>query len=820
MKLRRVYLIALLAALCGLLPARGSAAQSIGNIVRMSVSAGFDGRFQVREWLPITIRIANDGPPIEGELRIRPDAALQLNAAGYATPISLPTQSSKQVFLYAALNNYNAVIQIDLVAPDGAVIQSASAPLTQLSATDILIGVLSEAPGGVLDLSASRSGSGVAQAALALDELPPFAQALQSLDILYFNDIDTGKLLLDRRHAVEDWVLAGGHLVVGGGPNWQKTAAAFPTLLPFIPSGTGTLTNLNAVAAFAGYASDALAAASIPIAQGTLVPGARVLLEQEGNPLIIRRALGAGTVDYLAFDPGLEPIRGWGQRASLWTSLFSTLTTRPGWSRGVIDENSATRAITTTRGLRLPDVAQLVLFLFLYVVIIGPINYFVLRALRRLEWAWATIPLIILLTSVGAYLVGANLRGTLPTISRLQIVQQWPGEARSRVDGVTGVLAPRRGTYSVEAGEGVALRPLFQNAIDAIPVVEGARFSASRIAIDAGLSANFHSSAYTAALPLTGSARVTLVRENQISITGEVQNTSAVTLTDAVVLCVNTAVSVGTLEPGEKQSFNFTATLLDYAVPSLLNGGFDPVVLVSARPTSLRNSQTRDTSLAELLLAGGGQRRADNLADVALRRRQDAFAHAVASDAERGTGRGFAVYFAGWVANGPVVADARLPEGGFNTEDLTLYVATLQSQIAPPAGTLDLAPGQTIWTPLTRTTLRDYSPYSLYIIGGDSAAFQFNPHPAFALASVSSVSINVRRTANATQGIIALWDWQAGKWDDLATPSGNGYTFTSAADIARYTGPGAAVRVQVRAPGSAASYDRIDVSLSGIPATS
>ena len=52
--------------------------------------------------------------------------------------------------------------------------------------------------------------------------------------------------------------------------------------------------------------------------------------------------------------------------------------------------------------LALPSIEGLLLLLLGYIVLIGPINYLVLRRLDRREWAWVTMPLLVVGFTAGA----------------------------------------------------------------------------------------------------------------------------------------------------------------------------------------------------------------------------------------------------------------------------------------------------------------------------------------------------------------------------------------------------------------------------------
>ena len=53
-------LIALVMALAAFSPAQQT------DTLKLSVSAGFDGSFRENQWLPVYIRVSNDGEDVEG----------------------------------------------------------------------------------------------------------------------------------------------------------------------------------------------------------------------------------------------------------------------------------------------------------------------------------------------------------------------------------------------------------------------------------------------------------------------------------------------------------------------------------------------------------------------------------------------------------------------------------------------------------------------------------------------------------------------------------------------------------------------------------
>jgi hypothetical protein len=811
----------------------------------LSVEAGYDGYFRAGDWSPVRVNVTNNGPDVQGELRVFATDLFGAPADVYATPIDLPTRSSKQVFLYIPLNDLAQEIRVELVRDDQVLISVARTMRASRSG-DMLFALLTDTLRGGIDLTVVRTGVGeTRQANWRTENVPPRGVALRGLDALVLIDADTGALTVEQREAIADWVAGGGHLVVAGGPSWQKTRAGLSELLPLQPTGTTTLTSLPAVAAFAGRPADRLEAqgSAIVVAVGDVLPGASILIEESGLPILVRHAIGAGIVDYLTIDPGLEPIPAWTERNQFWFTLLTTSGQRPTWSRGITGTVQAQVAADYVSGLRLPDVFQLSAFLIVYVLLVGPVNYLFLRRLRRRELAWITIPLIVIGASALYYLTGFNLRGTQAIVNRLALVQVWPDGSRAQVDGVIGLLAPRRGTYDLQVQPGFALRVLTSEqfvrigATSGITVVETGQAAARSVLIDAGTTVAFATTGYINAAPLEGNATILLSEESPMSssaavpigiatevmpprITGQVRNTTGMTLHDAVALALGSATPIGTLAPGESRAFEI-ALRTDQAPPLWIG---DPSLIAATIPRSSRVGALRpDMTIRHILgdtyminrplFAGRGF---ETTPERQRLWRRQLFLQSVATDLDPSGGRGTDVFIAGWAEESPL--EVTLADTPFLQEDTTLYIYRLPVTVetVSDSGMAEVPSAYLSWTASEPSGRRDISPYDVRIQLTDSFTFRFTPMPLMALTDVAEIRLVTQagNSASIGRGAFALWDWRAGSWETVGiTPPLTRITN----DPARFIGPGGAVEVRVEAGASNTSlyYERIDIRLYG-----
>ncbi|MEP7289572.1 MAG: hypothetical protein ABI947_27805 [Chloroflexota bacterium] len=803
--------------------------------VKLNVEAGYDGYYRSDRWLPLLVTVSNSGPDIVGELRVTASGTPGLSAGSYTTSVEFPNGSNKELFLYITLAYGTTQVKVEL-ANDSGIIADETRPLKTLFPSDLLYAMITESPAGNVDLQSVRTGMGdVHQINWRIDNLPPNANALQSLDVMVLTDVDTGKFSAEQRQAISDWARSGGHLIVTGGPNWQKTQAGLTYLLPFTPTGNTTLTSLPSLANFAGHTGDKLEAPSgspIVLAQGTPTQAATILVQESGVPLLTRQKYGAGIVDYMALDPGLEPFPSWKNRNQFWLTVLTTTGQLPSWASGVVDTNAAQQAANLIKGVRLPDVFQLLRFLGLYILIIGPVNYLVLRWLKRPELAWVTIPIIIIATSVLAYLTGFSLRGTQATINRIALVQVWPGSDRAQVDGVIGVLAPRRAIYTITAQSGLTLRTMesVDNSggsvapTDSGPTIwQYPNYEVRDVPVDAGLMAVFASRGTMQATSIDGSATLEMpapdprrVNVTAPRVTGTVKNTTGLTLENAVVLVSGGSQSVGTLNPGDSVNFDFAASPAQgndfQSAPFSLGGG------AASRFAGGNGNGTQDMTVRDIMgmnylsnyyYGGYSFGYGDNNEQQEFRRRQ-AFLRAVTEDVDASGGRGDAVYLAGWTSTSPL--DVSLKGAAFVTEDSTLYIYRLPVTIKQTNDVVAVPLPFLTWIPTSDSVQRQLTPYGINLQPGDKIAFRYNPLPLLRLKEVTQLDIEVKATSYR-QGIISLWDWTESKWVDIGVNS----TLTNVSDPQRFLGPENAIQVQVEpAPGvSLLTFDRVDVLVNG-----
>jgi hypothetical protein len=408
------------------------------------------GHARVGAWMGITVEIRNAGPQVVGELRL--DAGSQ-GRTRYGMPVDLPTQSDKTFVLYAQPPQFGGQLEVKLVS-NGQSIATQKVAFTVHEAGQLIVGVIAEKPQNIvprIDLLPATTGQAAAIVQLTPAELPDRTEGWAGLDRLVWQDVDSSSLRTEQLDALRGWLAAGGRLVVAGGTAGIGALSGFPDdILPYRPTATVDV----APDSISGLLGEKPAgAADLPALAGELARG--TALATSGDRVIAAEAtFGSGAVTVLGFDPGTRWIADSPAVRSMWRRVLPPL------SNGALivgNDGQLVGAVGQQPALALPPIGGLLALLFGYILLIGPINYLVLRRLDRREWAWVTMPVLIAVFAVGAYAFGAALRGLDVIVNEVAIVRGAPDTTVGSAQVYLGVFSPSRGTYQIEVPGGALL---------------------------------------------------------------------------------------------------------------------------------------------------------------------------------------------------------------------------------------------------------------------------------------------------------------------------------------------------------------------------
>src|SRR5688500_17809695 len=357
------------------------------------------GHVRPGAWAAVNVLVTNNGPAVSGELRIRGPAQTQ---SRYGVEAELPTGAKQQFTLYAQTAVFGSRVNIELVDGDQ-VLQTQQVRIHSHDAYSPTAAVIAEHPERLLDAvtDAMRNvdqGVNPVVISLRIADLPARVEAWAAIDRLVWQDADASQLTDEQIEALRLWVGAGGELVVLGGTTDPGLLRSFNRdeiqLLPFSPTTTVEVQPADLATMLGTIPATA---AAIPAVVGTHDHGS-ILARSGDNVVAASAGYGRGSVTLVGFDPAIEWIASSTAGDVLWHRLLPQRTGPNGPALNplnIIDDSQIVYALQNLPSVDLPPIEQLLILLVAYIALIGPINYLILRRLDKREWAWVTIPALV-----------------------------------------------------------------------------------------------------------------------------------------------------------------------------------------------------------------------------------------------------------------------------------------------------------------------------------------------------------------------------------------------------------------------------------------
>jgi hypothetical protein len=298
-----------------------------------------------------------------------------------------------------------------------------------------------------------------------------------------------------RRKALAEWVRRGGRLVISVGRNDQMVESLLRgmplpevdqmRLVPFEVTGSVQRKTLRSVNIFAhdlgnwpvlgedsknGVEVATLALSPERKETSGLGIGVNVLLDEpplpgdkdsQTRPLLVESSCGLGRVLVITFDVDAAPFNEWKGQKDFWIRVRDLV--------GGINPNEIKKALNNVSGPDAPELKTefekyidtfddvpvvsfgwVAAFIFIYIIVVGPLDYFVLKKVfKRLELTWVTFPTVVLTISVGAYFIAYALKGEDLRVNKVDLVEIDLHTPQAYGTSWFSVFSPRMQNYTI-----------------------------------------------------------------------------------------------------------------------------------------------------------------------------------------------------------------------------------------------------------------------------------------------------------------------------------------------------------------------------------
>ena len=578
----------------------------------INVTAGEDGR---GAWVPYTLTVRNLGDhDFTGRLLllkrvvVKPVPVPRVSVAGLGhlvSPVGVGGQANppdaafqfpvalsprhKKTYTFFAPDDFGSVVVQD---PAGR--QVAEGPVDDRKS--VAIGTLTDSQSLPALVEPIRIGE-LTMKVTQWNDANPFPEQgayLSGYSAILVDRFDSSRLNKAQLGALAQFVGLGGELILAGGVDLGRTIHALPpVLVAFTPTGPCPIDSLGAIADLSGFATDLAA----PVADGNLAGGATVILDtRAGRPLEVETHYGSGRIVELLFDPD-SPAAGAGSPNGLSSLAFGQAISRglesiPGTlpaGRTLVNASQLPAVLfPTPADSPFPPLWLVTALLAIYLVLIVPANYLVVRRIGSPGLFWATTPVLAVFFTMVSYVLGQGLQAGIRD-QEFQFYRVGPDGIASRVD-VHGIVFPTRGEHQVTFGSDSLVAPYTIGFPDLSPFCVGCAFPAtsgtlveehvvggSPTLIERGLvygSVRVVGSAQTGTGSLNLAAHLASVDGR---ITGTIANTGKVPISGLLVYTYyeggyRAALVAKGLPPGESVQVDSIPTAIDDAAPNIPAG--------------------------------------------------------------------------------------------------------------------------------------------------------------------------------------------------------------------------------------------------------
>ena len=410
-------------------------AASVAGVTIQAVP-GLNGLYKQGRPVEKKITVTNDGPAINGYIKLVPkedEDRPANNMTVYRRSVEIPAQANYKTVML--ISEVNGPMKVDVELWKG----NSRLAVTKLQGTAVdqggsVILPLSEKTlqGGLMSFTEKTFGPNNTVKYLPLPDLPTDYFALAVADVIVVERESVSTLKPEQVNVIKEWVKLGGKLILSEGAG-SGLGEPFEEFSP-------TLNGKKA-------------------------------------PELLKSSVGRGTVLYSSFGLGKVPASD----KQFWESFVKQYNTSDGKNVKEAPFNIEQRMrggmLVDTSSyipqLKFPSVLSLAVFWGIYVLIVGPLVYFVLKSRDRRDLAWLVIPVCSLIATVGVFMSSPSQKLADPfgqTLSVVEILDEHLAEVKSAGSFIT----VKGGLLQVESPPDAMIMPInnYRGRMDQPNVVE------------------------------------------------------------------------------------------------------------------------------------------------------------------------------------------------------------------------------------------------------------------------------------------------------------------------------------------------------------
>lgn len=409
-------------------PSDASAAPSL----QVKINLGFDGKAKYGEGLPITITVENSGDAFSGDIVLDMFESYNLGngqaipfeiGAGETKTLQIASSGLSDDYLYSG-SNIQLVHFYEGGWEKGTSIDykgSKNLKANMMDPSSVFYMTLSNSADRLTVLNQLKQSNAQVIHLGQLNNFifPSEGVAWQMADYIVIDEFVLADLSEVQQNALIDYVSSGGYILVGASEN---TSAELGLLSQHLPLNLQGVTKNLSPEKISTITGGKLLSQDLTLHDATLTDGGQPLINLDGTLIAAKKSLGSGAIIQTTFSLGDSPLAKDDVYKELIKAVLQPVNTQAtNYMYGnnlkdqLVYEIGETNSLFASFKVSTPLMIGIVI---IYMLLVGPLLYFILKRKDKREYAWGIIPLIAILTSAGIFGYGAKDRIARPQVQQ------------------------------------------------------------------------------------------------------------------------------------------------------------------------------------------------------------------------------------------------------------------------------------------------------------------------------------------------------------------------------------------------------------------
>ncbi|MGM0835056.1 MAG: hypothetical protein ACQEV7_02790 [Bacillota bacterium] len=426
--------------------------------LEVKIEYGVDNKVQMGRGHPVKIEMKNNGDAVKGDLVIFTSPTYNM-AGSYVIPVELEAGGTKVIELSVKGSTdqysygYSGKPTDTISFYDGGVENgkevglsgNANAKPRFMADNRLILGVLSNNHDAVNYMKLVKyQNEAMELLNIKKEHIPTESFGLEMFDVIMIHDFPISTLTSAQQNALKEWVINGGSIVYDSKINMLQDFGELTDFLLLDPSKETNILSVNSESAFP----------NLPVFTGEMKQDdVQVIVKEGETPLSIVKTFGTGTVTQVASSLSNAEWSNWDGVGTWWNSVTQKASSKnvATYNAPLLEELSyQLSAIGETFPGSIVSVPLLIGAFVLYLIILIPVLYIILKKTDKREHAWWIIPGIAVFTSVMVFGIGAKDRIAGTQINESSILVLEKDSKLASGFGVASILTNSGGKYRVE----------------------------------------------------------------------------------------------------------------------------------------------------------------------------------------------------------------------------------------------------------------------------------------------------------------------------------------------------------------------------------